>query len=134
MTTQIQKSGGISTRLAVTALLLLAATVACASPIGSISSIVVTEKGIGPENDGCKKYSLTTAQVRAFMSRAVVISARQEHDFFLYGPCAVRGTLKTRYGIWQWEIRNAGTGSLVAASGEVFLLGDPKQESSISGE
>jgi hypothetical protein len=70
------------------------------------------------------------AQVQAFFERAVLISARQQHDFFL----SARGTLESRYDQWQWVIRNMGTATLTASNGDTFLLGDPNQESDLSGE
>ena len=104
---------------------------ALASPIGPVSKIVITEMGIGPTLEGCARFRLTPHQVATFMRRAVVISGRQNHDHFLYGPCAVRGTLHTRFDNWQWEIRNLGTGSLTASNDDAFLLGDPRQSSDL---
>lgn len=77
---------------------------------------------------------ISPTQVKAFFARAVLISSRQQHDFFLYGPCTARGTLQSRYGQWQWVIRNLGTATLTASNGDTFLLGDPDQESDLSGE
>ena len=94
-----------------------------ASPIGAITNIHVQEQGVGRQSEGC-----------AFFERAMLISARQQHDFFLYGPCTARGTLESRYGQWQWVIRNLGTATLTASNGDTFLLGDPDQESDLSGE
>jgi hypothetical protein len=105
---------------------------ALASPIGPITKIVVTESGRGPENESCSAFSLTTRQVQEFLDKAVLISGRQQHDYFLYGPCFIRGTVETRYDTWQFEIRNLGTGSITATNGDVFLLADPEQESSLA--
>ncbi|SED87870.1 hypothetical protein SAMN05421553_3540 [Pseudomonas anguilliseptica] len=105
-----------------------------ASPIGTITRIHVQEQGIGPPSEGCAKFVIEPAQVQAFFARAVLISARQQHDFFLYGPCTARGTLQTRYGQWHWVIRNLGTATLTASNGDTFLLGDPGQESDLSGD
>jgi hypothetical protein len=105
-----------------------------ASPIGTITNIHVQEQGVGRQSEGCAKFVISPAQVQAFFERAVLISARQQHDFFLYGPCTARGTLESRYGQWQWVIRNLGTATLTASNGDTFLLGDPDQESDLSGE
>lgn len=105
-----------------------------ASPIGTITKIHVQEQGIGPQSEGCTTFMISPAQVKAFFARAVLISSRQQHDFFLYGPCTARGTLQSRYGQWQWVIRNLGTATLTASNGDTFLLGDPDQESDLSGE
>jgi hypothetical protein len=104
------------------------------TPIGPITGITVAENGIGPRSEDCGSFVVTPAQVHAFLDRAVLISGRQQHDFFLYGPCSAHGTFKNRYDTWQWEIRNMGTGSIVATNGDTFLLGDPAQESSLSDE
>lgn len=104
---------------------------AVATPVGPVTDIVVVETGIGADDEGCSTYALTADQVHAFLERAVLISARQQHDHFLHGPCAVRGTLESRYDTWYFEIRSLGTGTLRATNGEVFLLGDPAQESGL---
>lgn len=92
------------------------------------------EQGIGPPSEGCAKSVISQAQVQSFFARAVLISARQQHDFFLYGPCIARGTLESRYGQWHWVIRNLGTATLTASNGDTFLLSAPDQESDLSGE
>lgn len=98
-----------------------------ATPIGDIDHVTITSNN--EHNPACHGFKPTAKQVHAFFKRAIVVSGRQNHDYFLYGPCVVEGTLKTRYDTWQWTLRSAGTGSLVASNGEVFLLADPKQES-----
>ena len=114
-------------------LFLLSAT-ASSTPVGAISEIVVTESGVGPESEGCASFVVTQAQAQAFFDRAVLISGRQQHDFFLHGPCSARGTFKSRYDTWQWEIRSMGTGSITATNGDTFLLAHPDQESSLADE
>jgi hypothetical protein len=108
---------------------------ACLStPIGPITAIVVEHNGIGPEAEDCSAFSVRPDQVRSFFESAVLISGRQHHDFFLRGPCAARGTLESRYDKWQWEIRSMGTGTITATNGDTFLLGDPRQESSLADD
>jgi len=107
---------------------------ASSTPIGAVTGITVAEDRIGPQSEDCGSFIVTPAQVQAFLHRAILISGRQQHDFFLYGPCSARGTFKNRYGTWQWELRNMGTGSITAANGDTFLLGDPAQESSLADE
>lgn len=114
------------------AALLTLPLLAGASPVGPIEKLVVTHNGIGPEQDGCRAFSVTPQQARAFLDQAVVTTMRQQHDHFLWGPCSARGTLTTRFGRWEWEIRNLGTGSLQAVTGEAFLLADPAAESLLS--
>lgn len=109
--------------------LLLLPALSLSTPVGPITQIIVEENRIGPVSEGCGKFVITRAQARIFFSKAILISGRQQHDFFLYGPCAARGTFKTRYDTWQWEIRSLGTGSITATNGDTFFLGDPDQES-----
>ncbi len=113
-------------------LLVLLPIAGSASPVGPLTKVTVTANGIGPE--GCATFTLTPVQVRAFFDKAVLISGRQQHDFFLHGPCSSRGTLETRYDTWQWEIRNMGTATITATNGDVFLLGNPEQESSLEDD
>ena len=112
----------------------LVTPVASPTPIGTITDITVAVNGIGPRSQDCGSFVVTPPQVQAFLSRAVLLSGRQVHDFFLYGPCSARGTVRSRYDTWQWEIRNMGTGSITATNGDTFLLGDPAQESSLADE
>lgn len=105
-----------------------------AGPVGPVTEITITANAIGPESEDCSTYVVTRRQVRAFFERAVLISASQEHDFFLHGPCSARGTVKTRYGSWAWELRNLGTATITADNGEAFLLGDPDRESPLSDD
>ncbi len=131
----MNKDFGIAPTLVITGLLLcLIPAIGFSTPIGPITKIVITENGIGPETEDCLSFVVTPKQVLAFFDKAILISGRQQHDFFLYGSCVARGTLENRYDTWQWEIRNLGTGSITATNGEVFLLGDPSQESSLADE
>lgn len=57
-----------------------------ASPIGAITKIHVQEQGIGPQSEGCTTFMISPAQVKAFFARAVLISSRQQHDFFSTAP------------------------------------------------
>ncbi len=115
--------------------LILLLPLAClASPIGQITKVSPQEQGIGQQSEGCSEFVISPEQAQAFFELAVVITARQQHDFFLYGPCTAHGTLESRYGQWQWVIRNLGTATLTASNGDTFLLGDPGQESDLSGE
>ncbi|AVO55086.1 hypothetical protein [Ectopseudomonas mendocina] len=104
--------------------------------IGPVEQIEVLEIGQGPNTavDSCKDYSVSAEEVADFLSNAIVITNRQEHDWYLYGPCYATGTLTSRYGQWQWLLRNMGTGWLTAVTGETFVLGDPREESSLEGD
>ena len=117
--------------------LLLGACATRPGPLGALSDIVVTSSGVDNERDAilCGEFKPDAAQVRAFFRNAVLITPRQEHDFFLHGPCYVRGTLTTRYDSWHWELRNGGTAQVTSAAGDdSFLLADPREESSLGDE
>ncbi len=105
-----------------------------ASPIGPISTITIAANAVGPASDDCAEYVLTSEQVRAFFARAILISASQQHDFFLHGSCSARGTVQTRYDTWTWEIRSLGTATITATNGDTYLLADPAQESSLGDD
>lgn len=104
--------------------------------IGPVQQIEVIEIGQGPNTavDSCKDYSVSAEEVADFLRHAIVITNRQEHDWYLYGPCYTTGTLTSRYGQWHWLLRNMGTGWLTAVTGETLVLGDPRQESSLEGD
>lgn len=104
--------------------------------IGPVQQIEVIEIGQGPNTavDSCKDYSVSAEEVADFLRHAIVITNRQEHDWYLYGPCYATGTLTSRYGQWHWLLRNMGTGWLTAVTGEALVLGDPRQESSLEGD
>ena len=104
-------------------------------PVGAISNIVVGEAGSDSRNESCNGFSVSAADAKQFFRRAVLITPRQEHDFYLHGPCYVRGTLSTKYETWHWEIRNLGTARLTSEAGDdTFLLADPRHESSLADE
>ncbi len=103
-------------------------------PVGAISAVVVGERGSDVPGESCS-FALSPSEVRAFFRRAVLITPRQEHDFYLHGPCYVRGTLSTKYETWHWEIRNLGTATITSASGDdIFFVADPGQESSLADD
>ena len=108
-------------------LFLISASVASTPVVGVISDIVVQENALGPGTEGCASFVVTEARARDFFERAIVISGRQQHDFFLHGPCSARGTFRSRFDTWQWEMRNLGTATITATNGDIFVLGDPGQ-------
>ncbi len=115
---------------------LLPAGAGAAGPgvLGPLSNIVVTASGVDTPQDAplCQGFQAGPREVRAFFRRAVLITPRQQHDFFLHGPCYVRGTLTSRYETWHWELRNFGTARITSASGDdAFLLADPREESTL---
>ena len=104
-------------------------------PIGAMSNIVVRETGGDSKTESCSGFGVSASDVKSFFRRAVLITPREEHDFYLHGPCYVRGTLITKYETWHWEIRNLGTARLTSDAGDdTFLLADPQQESSLADE
>ncbi|WP_282273175.1 hypothetical protein [Stenotrophomonas sp. PS02298] len=118
-------------------ILLLGACATQPGPLGTLSNITVTESGVDNERDAllCHGFKPDPRQVRAFFRQAVLITPRQQHDFFLHGPCYVRGTLTTAYETWHWELRNGGTARVTSAAGDdAFLLADPREETSLGDE
>ena len=95
--------------------------------VGVISDIVVQENALGPKAEGCGSFVVTADQARDFFERAILVSGRQNHDFFEHGPCFARGTFKSRFDTWQWEMRSLGTATITATNGDMFVLGDPGQ-------
>ncbi len=119
---------GLPRGLLIVAMMSLPAVPAVAhSPIGEIDDVVVLKAGLGAEQEGCARFRPTAREVRGFFERSIVISGRQQHDFFDHGPCSARGTLRTELGDWAWEMRNLGTGELRSITDEVFIVGDPSQ-------
>ncbi|MBG0842019.1 hypothetical protein [Ectopseudomonas toyotomiensis] len=114
--------------------LLLATSAASAeaipSLIGPVSDIEVIEDGLGPRQENCADFKVSPQAVAEFLRHAILVTARQEHDWYLHGPCRAHGTFSTRYGQWQWQMLNMGTARIMAVTGEQFLLADPREESS----
>ncbi|MGG2396189.1 hypothetical protein ACJRW5_04470 [Pseudomonas sp. SH1-B] len=102
--------------------------------LGPVSDIQVTEDALGPEQDNCREYKVSEETVADFLRHAILITHRQEHDWYLYGPCQARGTFRTRYGEWQWQLLNMGTARITAVTGEQFILADPREESSLEDQ
>lgn len=107
---------------------------AFAGPMGTVGNVVVLEDRLGPAQDECESFNVDANLAQEFFEASVVITGRQRHDYFLYGPCYARGTLETKYGSWEWELRNLGTGHLKSITGELFIVADPAQESPLSEE
>lgn len=97
------------------------------SAVGAVTDLQVTQVGQGPREDGCEKFKPSDEDVRAVLSRAVLISRRAEHGFFSTGPCFASGTFEGAFETWQWKLRDMGTIELRSTNDEVFLLGDPQQ-------
>ena len=110
--------------------LALAPTLAWASPIGEISDVKIKAPSTKVEAQ-CRDFKPNKAQVQAFFKRAIWITPRQEHDYFLYGPCTAEGTFKTRYGHWEWKMRNGGTAYVEDVMGNLYTFADSKQESGL---
>jgi hypothetical protein len=53
--------------------------------IGPVEQIEVLEIGQGPNTavDNCQEYSVTAEEVADFLRHAIVITQRQEHDWYL---------------------------------------------------
>ncbi|MGF0334841.1 hypothetical protein SAMN03159511_4490 [Pseudomonas sp. NFACC19-2] len=117
-------------------LLATAATYAESNPslIGPVSDIVVIADGLGSEQENCQSFKVSEAMVADFLRHAILITHRQEHDWYLHGSCQAHGTLSTRYGKWQWQLLNLGTARITAVTGDTFVLGDPREESSLEGD
>ena len=101
-------------------------TLALASPIGNISDVKIKAPPAKVEAQ-CRDYKPSKAQVQAFFKRAILITPRQEHDYFLYGPCTAEGSFKTRYGHWEWKMRNGGTAYVEDVMGNLYIFADPSK-------
>jgi hypothetical protein len=97
------------------------------SAVGAVTDLRVTQVGQGPREEGCEKFKPSDEDVRAVLSRAVLISRRAEHDSFSTGPCFASGTFEGAFETWQWKLRDMGTIELRSSNDEIFLLGDPQQ-------
>lgn len=122
--------------LGLSVLLATAATYAESNPslIGPVSDIVVIADGLGSEQENCQSFKVSEVMVADFLRHAILITHRQEHDWYLHGSCQAHGTLSTRYGKWQWQLLNLGTARITAVTGDTFVLGDPREESSLEGD
>ena len=97
-------------------------------PLGPVTDLVILSVGEDPQHVGCDDFKPTRAHVLDFLQHSVVVTPAQTHEFS-DGPCMARGTLKTRYGRWRWELRNMGTAWLWPLDDESrsLMLADPRQ-------
>src|SRR5690606_8161067 len=89
------------------------------------------EDGLGPRHEHCASFKVSPETVADFLRHAILITSRQEHDWYLHGPCQAHGTLSTRYGQWQWQMLNLGTARITAVTAEHFILADPREYSAL---
>ncbi|MDR0781193.1 MAG: hypothetical protein LBF16_10940 [Pseudomonadales bacterium] len=100
--------------------------------LGEPQDIVVTATGSEPNNPLSCKFSLTPRQVQAFLQKAIIITPRENHDNFYYGPCYVSGTATIRGNPVTWEIRSLGTGHITFYEEYTFMIADPKMRYEMS--
>lgn len=101
--------------------------------LGPVEDIHVEQRGSsGPEASQCDTFDLSPRQVESALDRMVVITARQLHDNFDIGSCFVRGRATMGHQQVAWELVTGGTGRITFVdAGDVFLIADPRQRSSL---
>lgn len=100
--------------------------------LGPVQDVIVTRAGHGVEPH-CSAFKPTPDDVRDFFAHAVIITGRQEHDYFDWMTCTAEGTLTNRYGHWHWVLRLGGTAT-VSGDSDSFRLADPRQESPLCAD
>ena len=101
---------------------LILAGCASAPVVGAaLDEVRIETRGMDAGGEACADFSLTAAQARYFLARAVVVDDRQLHDGWNVLPCYVRGTARSPAGVWRWEIRAGGTSTLETPSGGTEL-------------
>lgn len=123
-------------KYALRALLLLASlisgySVAADSVFREIVAIRIKHQG---ENDpsvssipSCKKFTLTTTQVKQFLTRAKEVDSRTYTQDLDFGVCFVAGTLTLRNGLTgEWQIRDTRTARISYSDQHVMLLHCPR--------
>lgn len=108
-------------------LLILQTQAAMAAPVTGPIRILESGDDDGRDAAICHGFSMTEAEVRAFLTRAAVLKPPEEHDHFDYFPCFVRGTLLTEAGVLDWRIQAGGLATMTLPDGSTVRLGDPSQ-------
>ena len=89
--------------------------------VAALDEVRVDSRGAEAGGGDCVDFTLTAAQARYFLSRSVVVTARQQQAGWDILPCYVRGTARSASGVWRWEIRAGGTATLETPAGDTEL-------------
>jgi hypothetical protein len=88
-----------------------------------LSDIRVKEAGADGENEFCRSFELSDAQVKSYFERAEEISFKQQHDEFDYLPCYVKGTLQRQGEQCEFVIRAGATAEVVCKNNLQIFYG-----------
>ena len=101
--------------------LFLAACASAPEAGAALDEVRIETRGMEAGGDACADFSLTAAQARYFLARAVVVTPAQQREGWDVLPCYVRGTARSASGVWRWEIRAGGTATLETPAGDSEL-------------
>ena len=101
--------------------LLLASCASAPEAGAALDEVRIETRGMDAGGDACADFSLTAAQARYFLARAVVVTPAQQREGWDVLPCYVRGTARSASGVWRWEIRAGGTATLETPAGDSEL-------------
>ena len=87
----------------------------------ALDEVRIETRGADAGGEPCADFSLTAAQARYFLARAVVVTPAQQREGWDVLPCYVRGTARSASGLWRWEIRAGGTATLETPAGDSEL-------------
>jgi hypothetical protein len=103
------------------AALILAGCASAPMAGAALDEVRIETRGMDAGGDACADFSLTAAQARYFLARAVVVTPSQQREGWDVLPCYVRGTARSASGLWRWEIRAGGTATLETPAGDSEL-------------
>lgn len=97
--------------------------------LGNATNVIIVSRGVDAPQapDVCPGFNPSRSDVERFLNNATVITPDEEHDFFEFGPCYVRGTAVFRQREATWEMRSAGTGHIIFHDEVVFRIADEGQ-------
>ncbi|MBC7666034.1 MAG: hypothetical protein H7276_19955 [Caulobacter sp.] len=103
------------------AALILAGCASAPMSGAALDEVRIETRGMDAGGDACADFSLTAAQARYFLARAVVVTPAQQREGWDVLPCYVRGTARSASGVWRWETRAGGTATLETPPGDSEL-------------
>lgn len=85
--------------------------------------VKITGTGSYQETETCSHFRLKVSDVEKFFRRAKPITQREFHDEYMWLPCYVTGTIRSKNKVYEWKIAEGATAVVLTPNGEEVMLG-----------